>query len=157
IGITTIYNPWSIAKCVHENGAIKPYWVNTSSNQLIKDLLKKSTLDVRKGFELLLNGELLNKYISERLVFQYLDGTPDAIWSLLLMSGYLKPVSAEVMGQRVYCSLAIPNREVYELYKEIVEEWLSNGHGLDLYFAFINSLLTGEIEEFEKHLEKILL
>src|SRR5262249_27632488 len=99
----------------------------------------------------------LNTYISEHLVFKYLDDNPDAIWSLLLWSGYLKPVSVQIEGQRALCSLAIPNQEVYELYREIIEEWLTDDYGLNLYFAFINSLLAGKIAEFEKHLEKIML
>jgi hypothetical protein len=157
IGETVIYNPWSIVNCIDEKGKLQPYWVNTSDNQLIKDLLKESTLKFKHEFELLISGESIEKLIDERMVFQYLKNDPSSVWSLLLMAGYLKPVSSHETYQGTLAKLAVPNREVHNLYRQIVEQWLSNGYGLEWYNEFIESLLTGNMDEFKKHLSKVIL
>jgi hypothetical protein len=120
VGETIIYNPWSIVNCINEKGTLQPYWVNTSDNQLIKDLLKESTLKFKHEFELLLNGESIEKLIDERMVFQYLKNNPSSVWSLLLMAGYLKPVSSHETYQGTLAKLAIPNKEVRNLYRQII-------------------------------------
>ena len=143
-GNTIIYNPWSIANCVKRTGELDPYWVNTSDNQLIKDLLKKSPLKFKEDFEGLVAGECIEKLIDEQLAFQYLNNNPDALWSLLLMAGYLKPVDLRKTDQGVFAKLSIPNREVRNLYRQIIEQWLSNGYGMNWYNEFIDSLLEGK-------------
>lgn len=142
---------------VKQKGELKPYWVNTSDNQLIKDLLKKSDLEFKRSFELLVSGESVEKLIDEHMLFQYLNNNPSAVWSLLLMAGYLKPMSSRETGQGTFAQLAIPNQEVRNLYRQIVEQWLSNGYGIEWYNEFISSLLTGDVEKFKHHLEKIIL
>ncbi len=157
IGDTTIYNPWSIANCIREKGTTKSYWINTSDNQLIKDLLKKSPLSFKKDFELLVMGNTIEKFIDEQMVFQYLNNNLEATWSLLLMAGYLKPAAYKETDQGILADLAVPNREVRNLYRQIIEQWLSNGYGIGWYNDFIASLLDGKIEIFKDHLEKVLL
>jgi len=156
VGETVIYNPWSIVNYLKQKGEAKPYWVNTSDNQLIKDLLKKSTLSFKKEFEELVNGGFVEKLIDENLVFEYLSNNPSSVWSLLLMSGYLKPLSIRQTYQGAYAKLGIPNKEVDNLYRQIVEQWLSNGHGLEWYNEFIDSLLTGKVALFQNHLERVI-
>lgn len=156
IGETIIYNPWSIVNCVDEKGVTIPYWVNTSDNQLIKDLLKSSPIEFKAEFERLAAGKSVEKLIDENMVFQYLSNNPSSVWSLLLMAGYLKPASIRQTEQGVFAHLAIPNKEVRYLYRQIVEQWLSNGHGIEWYNKFIEALLTGKIEEFKKHLGSVI-
>ena len=155
-GDTVIYNPWSIANCVKRKGTLEPYWVDTSDNQLIKDLIKKTPLRFKEELEKLVLGDSIEKLIDEQLSFQYLDNNPDALWNLLLMAGYLKPSDSRRTDQGVLATLAIPNREVRNLYRQIIEQWLSNGYGVNWYNEFITSLLEGKITEFKAHLEKVL-
>lgn len=157
IGSTTIYNPWSIVNCLKQKGQLIPYWVNTSDNQLIKDLLKKSPLEFKTEFEKLMCGGSVEKLIDENMVFQFLKNNVSSLWSLLLMSGYLKPISIQQTDQGTFAELAVPNREVRNLYRQIIEQWLSNGHGLEWYNKFIDSLLTGKIELFKRYLEQIII
>ncbi len=156
-GNTIIYNPWSIANCVKRRGELEPYWVDTSDNQLIKDLMKKTPLKFKEELEGLVSGESIEKLIDEQLSFQYLNNNPDALWNLLLMAGYLKPADSRKTDQGVVATLAIPNREVRNLYRQIIEQWLSNGYGVNWYNEFIASLLEGKIAQFKAHLEKVLL
>jgi hypothetical protein len=155
-GETTIYNPWSIANCVNERGDMKPYWVDTSDNQLIKDLMKKTPLSFKAELEGLVTGRPVEKIIDEQLSFQYLDNNPDALWNLLLMAGYLSPSHSSRTDQGVLAALAIPNHEVRNLYRQIIEQWLSDGYGVNWYNEFITALLNGNIEKFKTYLEKVL-
>ena len=157
VGQVAIYNPWSIANCIKQNGQTKPYWINTSDNQLIKDLLKESSLEFKTQFEHLMRGETTEQLIDENMVFTDLEKNPAAIWSLLLMSGYLTPDSSKETDQGTLCKLTIPNKEVRNLYRQIVEQWFSNGRGVGWYNVFIASLLGGEINVFKGHLDKVLL
>lgn len=88
-GNTTIYNPWSIAYCIQEQGKTAPYWINTSDNQLIRKLLKKSPLEFKTQFEKLIQGESIEKFIDENMVFEDLEKNSAAAWSLLLMKSIM--------------------------------------------------------------------
>ena len=156
-GDTTIYNPWSIVNCVQEKGEIKPYWVNTSENQLIKDLIKCSSLEFKTQVEMLMQSETTEQLIDENMVFADLVKNPSAIWSLLLMSGYLTATNCENAWLGTTCQLRTPNQEVNNLYRNIISMWLSNGHGLMWYNQFTTALVSGNMELFESHLRKVLL
>lgn len=157
MGTHVIYNPWSIVNCISELGVLKPYWVNTSDNQLVKDLLIQSSTKFKQEFELLLEDMAVEKLIDENFVFPELKGNESAVWSLLLMTGYLKVVSSEETLQGTVCQLQIPNLEIRNLYRQIIEQWLSNGKGVQWYNEFLNHLLTGNVDEFKDNLKNILL
>lgn len=156
-GDTTIYNPWSIAYCIQEQGKTAPYWINTSDNELIRELLKKSPLEFKTQFEKLIQGDSIEKLIDENMVFGDLEKNSAAAWSLLLMSGYLTPVHCESLRQGTQCQLRVPNQEVNNLYRNIIELWLSNGYGLEWYNQFAAALVSGNMGIFRTHLEKVLL
>ena len=73
------------------------------------------------------------------------------------MSGYLKPLSSQTIEHGDLCELSIPNREVQFYFAIIIEQWLSNGNGIDWYNQFIENLITGKIDQFKKDLEKVVL
>lgn len=102
-----IYNPWSITNFLkfQEFGA---YWANTSSNQLVSDLIQKGSSKIKLVMEDLMNGKMLHTSIDEQIVFHQLDDNENAIWSLLLASGYLKAVDCRInrRGKKIcigYC------------------------------------------------------
>ncbi len=140
--------------CVKRQGELEPYWVNTSDNQLIKDLLKKSPLTFKRDFAALVEGNTVEKLIDEQMAFQYLNNNPGATWSLLLMAGYLKPAALRKTDQGIFARLA------FRIVKCVIYtvKLLNNGYptvtGIEWYNAFIESLLEGRIEEFKNHLKK---
>lgn len=157
MGGTILYNPWSIVNCIEDGGVLKPFWVNTSDNALIKDLLLKSSLKFKDKFEILLHSLPLKQVIDENFVFPDLNKNRDlAIWSLLLMTGYLTVGAYEDTNRGPLCQLSIPNQEIRNLYQVIIEQWLANGYGLDWYEEFLNHLLNGDMEEFQKGLRHIM-
>ena len=156
-GDNTIYNPWSILNCMKNKGALQAYWVNTSSNLLAKQQIENGTANVKNKLRLLMQGEVIKEPITEHFVFEDLDKGQIAIWSLLVLTGYLKVVSQKPAGQRHICELAIPNKEVEDFYTITVEEWLSAGLTLDWFHELLENLTSGKVSGFEEKLNKFVL
>lgn len=157
IGNTVLYNPWSIVNYIREKGKLSPYWVNTGDNTLVKNLFIRSSIDFKSQLEKLLKGESIERLINENLIFEQLEQSEAALWTLLLMAGYLKVAALEETGQGALCHLEIPNREVKDLYRTIIAEWLSGVDDVSIFNDFLKNLLLGNMEAFERHLEKIML
>ena len=156
VGEHTLYNPWSIANYLKEQ-VFQTYWLNTSDNALVKKLMLTSSLRFKQQFELLLQDAPLQKIIDPSIVFADFDDNEAAVWSLLLMSGYLKAVTSEHTMQGTVCQLKIPNIEVRSLYRQIIEQWLSGKKGVDWYNEFLQALLSGDMPKFREFLGDVML
>ena len=138
-----IYNPWSILNYV-KNRELVPYWVNTSSNDLIKLVLKNSTT-VKEKIERLLKGEEIEVVVDQETVIQGVEKNEDNIWGLLVGTGYLK-VTKKVERKR--CKVQIPNYEIKALFEDIVEDWFNDKViGNDLR-TILKDLVTLNLNEF---------
>ena len=153
MGNTVIYNPWSIVNCIYNNGLLRPYWVNTSGNDLIRSLLAEGDLTLKDDLEKLLNHQPIQALIDENMVFGDLNKNNNAIWSLLLFSGYLKAISAEMNGTGIKVQLVPPNYEVLLLYRSIIRGWFDDSLGYSNYQNFLKSLTRGDVEEFTLRLK----
>lgn len=111
-----IYNPWSILNYL-DTGKIGSYWANTSSNSLVGKMVREGDTDIKEMFETLLKGGHIRCPIDEQIVYNNLDDDPNAIWSLLLASGYLKATSIDekVVGKSQIYELSITNAEALEM------------------------------------------
>jgi len=157
-GETTIYNPWSILNYLSSPKAgLKPYWVNSSSNDLVNILLAKGSEEVKKDLESLISGDTITKIIDENIVMGDIEKSSDNLWSFLLFTGYLKAKEAYRKEEYIFYNLSIPNREVKSLYKNIIENWFKNTITKYNYDIMINSLLTGDIKIFGKLLRQFVL
>ncbi len=156
IGNMSIYNPWSIIQCIANKGLLQPYWVNTSSNELIKKLLWKGEDSFKKDMEKLLQGEPITKSIEEGIIFSDLERLEDAVWGLFFFGGYLT-LAKNV--QRVWSKqvLIIPNLEVLELYKGFIQNWLENNLSGSNLFEMLKSLITGNVEVFAELFQKLIV
>lgn len=157
-GGTTVYNPWSIVNCIDEKGLLQAYWVNTGDDKLIKDILTNSDPELKKQFSLLLQDEEIIQEIDENMVFENLKTNKLAVWSLLLMSGYLKVVHLTLndRGDKI-CHCAIPNLEVKVRYQKMIESWLSNNDDSGSWYRnFLGNLLKGDVESFKQDFSQVL-
>lgn len=153
----TIYNPWSILNCLKNRGQLQSYWINTSGNDLIKKQIENASPNLSQKIQLLMQGEVINESINEHLVFQDLDKNQDSVWSLLVLTGYLKVVSAEPDASRYSCKLAIPNKEIAAFYRDTIVDWMSKDLGLDWFKDLLTSLRQGNVNEFKIRLNKYIL
>jgi hypothetical protein len=156
-GERVIYNPWSIINCLKQKGVMQAYWVNTSDNTLLKDLMAQSEPEFKQQMEQLVQGGSFEQMIDPSLVFGDLRRDSNALWSLLLFSGYLTATGARHDRRgRITCRLFIPNQEVLGLYERHFEEWFSDAMSTKGYADFLNCLLTGKLDEFEARLKDYL-
>jgi hypothetical protein len=150
-GETRIYNPWSIINFADRwKEGCKPYWVNTSSNMLIKDLLSRSGEKIKQDLKALIEDKTITRVINENIVFPEIDGNENHLFSFLLFSGYLKHLKIIMKEELTFCELGIPNNEVKYLYKTIITSWFSEtieNHTMEL---MLKSLITGDIKLFSR-------
>ena len=148
-----IYNPWSILNFLDEK-KVGSYWVNTSSNRLVSKLLQEGSPSVKKNFEDLLAGGALELEIDEQIAYSQLSTKKNAIWSLLLASGYLRVASTifvERTGRMIY-KLALTNKEVSIMFEDMVRDWFSEN---DYYNDFIKALLLGDVAAMNTYMNRV--
>ncbi|MCO6487654.1 MAG: AAA family ATPase [Phaeodactylibacter sp.] len=152
-----IYNPWSIINYIerHTEG-FKPYWVNTSSDDLIKNrITAREAENIRANIEQLIKGETITKNIEENIVFADFTKDRELLWSLLTFSGYLTPVK-DREGEAF--DLKIPNYEVKTLFKKIALEWLKKEVKVRDFTlrSMARSLVSNQIPDFEQHFKQLM-
>lgn len=157
IGGCTIYNPWSIINCIAEKGSLRPYWINTSGHDVLKQAIAKSDAEFKMSMESLLAGIPVQRLVDENFVFGDLDNNESALWSLLLASGYLKAISAAPEEDLMNCTLLFPNNEVAIVYRSMFNEWFRNKMGQGNYQQFLDDFLLGNVEGFTYRLKEFLL
>ena len=152
-----IYNPWSILNFM-DTGKYETYWANTSSNSLVGKLIREADGEIKQSMEQLLKGDHLFCPIDEQIVYNQLDYNEDAIWSLLVASGYLKILSHEDMGKVERWpnyELAITNKEVQLMFRGMISGWFAPAK--PSYRGFIKSMLMGDVSTMNKYMRNITL
>jgi hypothetical protein len=147
-----IYNPWSIINYLGK-GEFLPYWANTSSNGLAAKLIREGDSDIKQDFEKLIKGEILETKIDEQIVYSQLDDNPEAIWSLLLASGYLKIVTAD--AETGDYKLLLTNYEVKLMFENLVSGWFKKDRRN--YSEFIKALLAGDVDAMNDYMNGVAL
>lgn len=142
-----IYNPWSVLNYITDR-KLMPYWVNTSSNDLIKLVLKNSTT-VKEKIERLLKDEAIEEKINLETIINGIEENEDNIWGLMVGTGYLKVVETVDLAEGLY-KVMIPNREIKELFRGIIRDWFRDKViGNDL-ISILKDLVNLNIDEFEE-------
>ena len=152
--VKDIYNPWSIINYL-QTGKIDSYWTDSSSNGIVNKLIKTGTPDVKEAMAVLISGGVIEKKIDEQIVFDQLDKNEDAIWSLLLASGYLCIESYKEVGRlkRKIYGLKLTNLEVERMFEVMIEQWF--GEEKFNYNNFVKSLLNGDIESMNEYMNRV--
>ena len=153
-----IYNPWSIINFLKFK-SLKTYWADSSSNGLINSLVQKGSPYIKTMIENLISGEKINVIVDEQIVFSELDYSEDAVWSLMLASGYLKVVSSEELNliresDNEY-ELALTNREILFMFRKMILRWFSPAKRETN--EFIRALISGDIESMNAYMNKVTL
>lgn len=156
-----IYNPWSIINFLNKQ-RIAPYWVNSSSDDLVGKLLKEADGEVKEKMERLLKGESITSEIDEEIVYSQLGNKQDAIWGLLLAGGYLKVLQFEDHGQfqtlkrrRPKYELSLTNLEVHYMFEDMISGWF--GEDSCNYNDFIKALLLGDVKAMNTYMNRVAL
>ncbi len=149
-----IYNPWSIINYLKYK-KYETYWVDSSSNRLVNELIRTGSAEIKNTMETLMAGGIVEKNIDEQIVFEQLKTNKDAVWSLLLASGYLRIEKFRTEGRlnkKIY-SLKLTNYEVEQMFGTMIERWFG---GADVpYNEFINAMLSGDIESMNEYMNRV--
>ena len=154
-----IYNPWSILNYLDKKH-LAPYWANSSSNNLAGKLIREGSKDLKTCFESLLQGTSIITEIDEQIVYNQLDNDEQAIWSLLLASGYLKVKNFETYmsdyGEwKQEYELELTNFEVRVMFRNMVRNWFAGT--ASSYNDFIKALLLGDVKAMNTYMNKVAL
>ena len=156
---TDIYNPWSILNYLDKR-QFAPYWANSSSNSLACKMVRQGSKDLKTSFQCLLTGETITAELDEQIVYDQLDNDEQAVWSLLLASGYLK-----VKHKKSYMTdfgdwkqeyqLELTNFEVRLMFRNMVRKWFSGA--ISVYNYFIKALLIGDIKAMNIYMNRVAM
>lgn len=127
-GENHVYNPWSVINYISDALAggrtyPKPYWSNTSSNSIIKELIEHAAIEQRAEIEQLIEGLTIEKQIHEDITYDEIHFSEDNLWNFLFFTGYLKITGSRMKDDARYAALAIPNTEVKYIYRNTVLAW----------------------------------
>ena len=149
-----IYNPWSILNYLDKK---KPgaYWANTSSNNLVGKLIREGSTEIKMVMEQLLQGETLHTALDEQIVFSQLDQGNEAVWSLLLASGYLTAIHSELNMDRLEMEydLKLTNTEVRFMFLQMIRGWF--GGCRREKNAFVQALLSGDLDGMNEYMNEV--
>lgn len=155
---TDIYNPWSISSFIKKNGKYENYWADTSSNGLVNSLMRTGVPGIKQTMEALLQGKSFEAELDEKIVFDQIDGSISAVWSLLLATGYLKVLDLKYVGEhkrKVY-TLTLTNMEAENIFENMVKGWFG-GNTETYYNEFINALLNDNVRKMNIFMNKVAL
>lgn len=162
---TDIYNPWSIVSFIKKKGKYDTYWSNTSGNGLVNQLIQKGNPGIKQIMEDLLQGKSFEAKIDEKIVFDQLNGSAHAVWSLLLATGYLKVLRVRTLDTDeegvgaegdVWYTLTITNLETKRMFRKMVSDWFG-GNAEMPYNNFIKALLINDMDGMNEFMNKIAL
>ena len=154
-----IYNPWSILNYL-DSQQYTTYWANTSANSLVAKLVREGNRNIKSKFEKLLCGECIWSEIDEQIVYDQLNGNEQAVWSLLLASGYLKVLSYEKYkdipeGTEPKYQLALTNLEVKLMFHRMIHDWFAMAR--PDYNDFIKAMFAGDVDAMNEYMNRVAL
>ena len=161
-GDTEVYNPWSVIYYVydiieHNTEFPKPYWSNTSSNSIVRELVERADDAVKSEIESLIAGGTVEKPIHEEITYGEIHRNQDNLWNFLFFTGYLKAVSRRYEGETIYLTLEIPNAEIRYIYRNTIREWFEDRRKDYDTTSFLEGMRTGDCKKIEDFINGQLL
>ena len=153
--VEDIYNPWSVTMYLDEK-KLGAYWSNTSGNGLVGKLIREGDKEIKEEFEKLLDGNYIEAEIDEQIVFSQLGTNHNAIWSLLLASGYLKVdrIIQEVPEDDAIYRLSLTNFEVKKMFSRMIKDWFRKDGSFN---AFVKSMFAGDVRGMNHYMNRVAL
>ncbi|MDO4555963.1 MAG: AAA family ATPase [Lachnospiraceae bacterium] len=160
-GNMEVYNPWSVINYMdglisNENAFPTAAWSNTSSNSIVKDLIGRASKEVQNEVEKLVNGGTIEKKVHEDITYEDIYATEDNLWNFLFFTGYLKQVGMRMEDVDRYVTMAIPNNELFYVYKNTIETWFHDKVKVQDLTTLYEGMFSGNAEIFEAELKKQL-
>lgn len=150
-GDVEVYNPWSVIKFLYDlrsdiNAFPRPYWINTSSNDIIKDLIVRADRETKGQIEVLLSGGTLDIQVHEEVTYGDMHGSGENLWNFLYFTGYLTKESEYFKDKYIYLKARIPNTEVMTIYENTILNWMNEMIKKEDYHDLYRAMEEGNAE-----------
>lgn len=160
-GSTEVYNPWSVINYVDDAVSQpvsfpKPYWSNTSSNSIVRELIQKADSRAKQEIEHLIAGGTIEKQVHEEITYGDIHQSQDNLWNFLFFTGYLKAVSQRFEVDTIYLTMKIPNAEIGYIYRNTIREWFEQRIKAEDFTPMYQAILGGDAEVFEDTVKRHL-
>ncbi len=161
-GETEVYNPWSVIYYMddileHNTIYPKPYWSNTSSNSIVKELVEKADERVKQELEELIAGGTIEKPVHEEITYGDIHTSQDNLWNFLFFTGYLKAVERRFEQDTIYLTMKIPNTEVRYIYRNVIREWFEKRVESADFVPFYEAVINEKCDIMEEFLSDQLM
>ena len=161
-GDKEIYNPWSVINYVKsivldKRKYARPFWANTSSNQIIKDMIWHADEEMKRELDILINGGTIEKQIHEDITYDDIHESEDNLWNFLFFTGYMKKVSerSEDNGD-IYLTMKIPNTEIASIYRGQIRNWFEKQIKSEDRSILHKAVLEGDTDAIENYVTGLL-
>ena len=156
-----IYNPWSIINYVYDRDRkitkfALPYWSNSSSNSIIREMVGEADADAKRDLETLINGGTIEKQVHEDITYGDIHQTQDNLWNFLFFTGYLKKAGEQKEGNNLKLEMKIPNIEIATIYENSISYWFEQRIKETDRSPLVRALETGDCEAAEDFINRQL-
>ena len=160
-GKTEIYNPWSVLNYLYmgkndPNYLPRPYWSNTSSNSIVREMVGEADEMAKADLETLMAGGTIEKPVHEDITYGDIHQTQDNLWNFLFFTGYLKKVGERTVGNNLWLEMKIPNIEVATIYENSISYWFEQRMKETDRSPLVRALETGDCEAAENFISEQL-
>ena len=157
-GSTEIYNPWSVANYFYNNCQAKPYWTNTSDNEIIREILASLTPEIAEELFMLMQGETIQASLNMDVIYPKITDGTDTIFSFLLVAGYLRPVNAAVETEfGTFIELELPNKEIRRVYNTEILSWIRGALDGNVMEGVQKALYLNDGKRLQEALSKYMI
>jgi hypothetical protein len=161
-GEANVYNPWSAIKYLRDkrldiNWFPEPYWSNTSSNSIIRELIEMADGETKVEIESLIRGESIEKPVFEDIVYAEIKSEMNNLWNFLFFTGYLKKISGRFEERQQILTLKIPNEEVLYIYERKIREWFNQKVKIADATKLLNAIMEKDIDTITSELNTRLM
>ena len=159
---TEIYNPWSILNYLRmaegsRKALPRPYWSNTSSNDIVREMVNDADNKTKNELEILMSGGVIEKPVHEDINYGDIHASMDKLWNFLFFTGYLKKIGERLEGTDIYLTLAVPNLEIASVYTNSISQWFTQKTAHLNNHVLIEALEQGDCEAAEEFISNQLM
>ena len=156
-GNTEIFNPWSVLNYLDDHCQPKAFWQATGNNDIIRQIVSESSLEVRENLQLLMQRKSISAYVDTSVIYPEIQNDPSSVYSFLLTAGYLKIVQQkDRIAENAFCELTIPNKEIFYVYEKEIISALSDVFQQSTAIAIQKAVVNQDIQELQKQLQSFL-
>lgn len=156
-GGAEIYNPFSVVKYFKENCRPGVYWINTSGNIILKEMLKNSSMERIDRLKGLMTGKRIRTYMDDKMVYSDIHKSDTALYTMLLTAGYLKGMCEEYTPDGLFYEMQIPNLEVYQAYKKEILSYVTDEYDYMSLMELLEAIKSGDAPVIQKHISTVLV